>query len=111
MCTTFEERSTSVRGSSTATIRKPMARRSFTMSAYPHCGAYPDEKRKIPIDGDLPPSLLLAPRHLECGSQLVGSFVTKASSTPPKSVSKAPVVVGKASEVVGKGPEKVPPVT
>ena len=52
-----------------------------------------DGRRQAPSRRD-PPPLLLAHRWPECGSQPVGSFVTKASELPLKEVSKAPGVVG-----------------
>src|SRR5215213_1858315 len=53
-----------------------------------------DGRRQAPSRGD-PPPLLLVYRWPERGSQPVGSFVTKASVSPPlKVLLKAPRVVG-----------------
>jgi hypothetical protein len=59
---------------------------------------YSDERRQAPIEGTYLPSCLYTDGR--SAAQLVGSFVTNASSKPSKVVSKAPVVVGKSVDSV-----------
>jgi hypothetical protein len=64
-----------------------------------HYRAYPDERRRAPLDGACLPSYS-SRTDIRSAAQLVGSLVTKASVSPLEVRSRAPGVVGKSVEKV-----------
>lgn len=63
----------------------------WLLPGMPHCLAYPDERKQVPLEGTCLPSCSRTDGR--SAAQLVGSFVTKAAPLL-KVVSKAPEVVG-----------------